>query len=82
MVFDSAMNWEWLTIEGCSCGRYAVWMDLVATRRLKHISLEERGRLRAAILDLRASSRDAWLATENDLIDGRLVIRPTERSFA
>jgi hypothetical protein len=63
---------EWLLIEGCTCG-FGVWSDLVATRRLKHIGPDERGKLQARVRDLRALGRDAWLVTADGTLHGPLI---------
>jgi hypothetical protein len=77
---------EWLTFEGCACGGFRVWADLVATRRLKVIRTEERGKLHARVLGLRAINLGAWLVTVDGTLDGPLIVaadrqdRPRRRS--
>ena len=73
-VVDWPSRVEWLMIEGCPCGGFAVWADLVATRRLKHLPPEERGRLQARVRNLRALNQDAWLVTADGQMDGPLIV--------
>ena len=77
---------EWLLIEGCACGGFGVWSDLVAGRRLKHIGPDERGKLQARVRDLRALGRDACVVTADGTLRGPLIVaagrqdRPRRRS--
>ena len=73
---------EWVTIEGCSCGGFAVWADLVATRRLRYLRPQERERLQSSVRDLRALNQDAWLVTADGRLGGRLIVvaERTDRS--
>jgi hypothetical protein len=65
---------EWLLIEGCGCGGFGVWSDLVANSRLQNIGPDERGKLQARVRDLRALGRDAWLVTADGTLNGPLVV--------
>jgi hypothetical protein len=75
-VADWPSSLEWLTIEGCACEGFGVWTDLVATRRLKIIGAEERKKLQARVLGLRATNGNAWIVTADGLLDGPLVVVP------
>jgi hypothetical protein len=77
-VIDEPALSDWLLIEGCPCERFRVWADLVANARLKVISRDCRERIRARLRDVRDLQREAWLVTDNGLLNGRLVVS-TER---
>jgi len=74
-LIDRHPGVEWIAIEGCACGGYFVWADLLAVRRLKSLPSHERATLQARIVELRAMVRRAWLTTGNGRIDGPLVVR-------
>jgi hypothetical protein len=73
-VVDWPARDEWLMIEGCPCGGFGAWADLVAARRLKCLHPEERGRLQARVRNLRALNQAAWLVTADGRLDGPLVV--------
>jgi hypothetical protein len=76
---DRPASVEWLRIEGCSCGGFAVWADLVAARRLRLLHPDERGRLQVSVRGLRARNQDAWLVTADGQLDGPLVVLAERR---
>jgi hypothetical protein len=77
-VLDWSPGVEWLVIEGCACGGYRIRTDLVATRRLKALSPDERSGLQADIQALHASRLEAWVDTETGTTLGPLVVLPAK----
>jgi hypothetical protein len=73
-VVDGLAPVEWLMIEGCPCGGFGAWADLVSARRLKYLHPVERGRLQARVRNLRALNQAAWLVTADGQLDGPLVV--------
>jgi hypothetical protein len=66
----------WIAVDGCACGGFVVWAELLAVRRLQQAPPDERTALRARIVELRAKrARAAWLTTDDGRADGRLAVR-------
>lgn len=64
---------DWLTVEGCSCGGFFVWTG-VWDWRLHAMPEPERQRLAARVRSWRASGREAWIATPDGQLMGRIGI--------
>ena len=73
-VIDEPTLPDWLRFDGCDCGAFRVWADLVATARLKAMSLGDRQQIQARVRQLRGRQREAWLFTANGRLSGLLVV--------
>jgi hypothetical protein len=78
MILDWRPSVEWASIEDCRCDAFFIWTGLLHGDRLESILSDERSRLHARILELRANEREAWLHTADGTPDGPLIVR-TER---
>jgi len=73
-VIDEPTLPDWLCFDGCDCGAFRVWADLVATARLKAMSPGDRQQIQARVRQLRGRQREAWLFTADGRLSGPLVV--------